>query len=295
MTPELPTRRLRLTRPLDLRLTLAPTRIGRGDPCTHLRADMAVRATRTPCGPATVHLEVSGDELAAQAWGAGGEWALEHVPLLVGVADVDDFVSQNPLVADLQRRLPGLRIGATHRVFEALVPAVCGQKVSGFEAKRAFHQIVESFGEPAPGPRDLRLLLPPDPKKLASTSHQDLHLLGLERARADVLRRAAARATSIDDLVDVPAEQAEAGLRSLASVGVWTAAVVRTAAFGDPDAVPVGDPALKHLVAFVFTGERRGTDAQMLDLLEPFRGQRGRVVRLLKASGLGPPHQGGVR
>ncbi len=294
MTTDPPSRRLRLSRPLDLRLTLAPTRIGRGDPCTHVRADEAVRATRTPIGPAALHLQVRADQLTAQAWGDGAEWALEHVPLLVGGADTDDWVSHNPLIADLQRRMPGLRIGATHRVFESLVPAVCGQKVSGYEAKRAFRQIVESLGDPAPGPPALGLLLPPDPKRLASTSHQDLHLLGLERARADVLRRVAARATSIEDLVAAPSEQAEQGLRSLTGVGVWTAAVVRTAAFGDPDAVPVGDPALKHLVAWVFTGERRGTDAQMLDLLEPFRGQRGRVVRLLKASGLGPPrHDGG--
>lgn len=293
MTTDPPSRRLRLARPLDLRLTLAPTRIGRGDPCTHVRADEAVRATRTPLGPAAVHLQVRADELTARAWGDGAEWALEHVPLLVGEADTDGWTSRNPLIADLQRRMPGLRIGATHRVFESLVPAVCGQKVSGYEAKRAFRQIVESLGDPAPGPAGLDLLLPPDPKRLASTSHQDLHLLGLERARADVLRRVAARATSIEDLVAQPAEQAEQGLRSLTGVGVWTAAVVRTAAFGDPDAVPVGDPALKHLVAWVFTGERRGTDAQMLELLEPFRGQRGRVVRLLKASGLGPPRQDG--
>ncbi len=294
MTTDPPSRRLRLSRPLDLRLTLAPTRIGRGDPCTHVRADEAVRATRTPIGPAALHLQVRADQLTARAWGEGAEWALEHVPLLVGGADTDGWVSHNPLIADLQRRMPGLRIGATHRVFESLVPAVCGQKVSGYEAKRAFRQIVESFGDPAPGPPALGLLLPPDPKRLASTSHQDLHLLGLERARADVLRRVAARAMSIEDLVAAPSEQAEQGLRSLTGVGVWTAAVVRTAAFGDPDAVPVGDPTLKHLVAWVFTGERRGTDAQMLDLLEPFRGQRGRVVRLLKASGLGPPrHDGG--
>ena len=291
MLTDSPIRTLRLSRPLDLRLTLAPTRIGRGDPCTRLRSDAAVRATRTPDGPATVHLSVSGDQLEARAWGQGREWLLDHVPLMVGESDVVPFTTDNPLVADLQQRMPGLRIGATHRILEALVPAVCGQKVSGYEAKRAFRQIVESFGKPAPGPRELGLLLPPDPKRLASTSHQELHLLGLERARADVLRRAAARAATIEELVCTDPEQAEQGLRALAGVGVWTAAVVRTAAFGDPDAVPVGDPSLKHLVAWVFTGERRGTDAQMVDLLEPFRGQRGRVVRLLKASGLGPPRQ----
>jgi 3-methyladenine DNA glycosylase/8-oxoguanine DNA glycosylase len=291
MTDDCSSRTLRLNRPLDLRLTLAPTRIGRGDPCTRLSSDRALRATRTPEGPATLHLRVQGDRLDAQAWGPGHRWALDHVPRLVGQHDDGGPPATDPLVADLQRRMAGLRIGATHRVLEALVPAVCGQKVSGYEAKRAYVQVVEEFGERAPGPRELGLLLPPDPQRLASTNHQDLHLLGLERARADVLRRAAARAASIEELVEREPERAEQDMRALTGVSVWAAAVVRTAALGDPDAVPVGDHTLKHLVAWVFTGEPRGTDARMIELLEPFRGQRGRVVRLLKGSGLGPPRQ----
>jgi 3-methyladenine DNA glycosylase/8-oxoguanine DNA glycosylase len=283
------TRRLRLTRPLDLRLTLAPTRIGKGDPCTRLRTDEAFRATRTPDGPATVHLVVRADEVAAEAWGPGADWALDQLPVLVGECDIDDFRTDDPLVAELHRRTPGLRIGATHRILESLLPAVCAQKVSSYEAKRAYRQIMEAYGEAAPGPPQLDLVVPPHPRTLASTSHQDLHPIGLEQARADVIRRAAARAATIEALVDADPEVAEQRLRSLVGVGVWTAAMVRGTALGDPDAVPLGDHRMKHLVAYVFTGDRRGTDAQMLELLEPFRGHRGRVVRLIEASGLGPP------
>ena len=284
-------RTIRLSRPLDLRLTLGPTRTGRGDPSTRLRSDHAIRASRTPNGPATLLLEVADGELRARAWGEGAEWALEQLPQLVGEDDVDDFVTDHPLVADLHARMPGLRVGATRRMLEALVPAVCGQNVSAFEAKRAHRQLMEALGDPAPGPDEFRLLVPPHPQVLASTNHQDFHPLGLERGRADVIRRAAARAVSIESLgAESPAE-AEHRLRALAGVTLWTTALVRTVAMGDPDAVPVGDHQLKHLVAWVFTGERRGSDAQMLDLLEPFRGHRGRVLRLLKASGLGPPRQ----
>ncbi len=282
-------RRLRLDRPLDLRLTLASTRMGRGDPCTLLRSTHAVRATRTPDGPATMLLEVAGDELHAGAWGAGGAWALEQLPRLVGESDVDGLETDHPLVKDLQRRMPGLRIGATQRVLEALLIGVCGQKASRFEAKRAHRQLMESFGEPAPGPAQFGLLVPPHPRTLAAAGYQEFNTIGLERARADIIRRAAARVASVESVVDDPLDAADQRLRSVAGVTLWTAAVVRDAALGDPDAVPVGDLELKHLVAWVFTGERRGSDAQMLELLEPFRGQRGRVVRLLRASGLGPP------
>ncbi len=288
------TRRLTLTRPLDLRLTLGPVRYGRGDPSCLLRYDECFRATRAPTGTATVHLVVRDGELAAEAWGDGAEWVLDQLPMLVGEHDdLSTFSPTDALVADLHQRTPGLRIGASHRVFEALLPAVCGQKVSGFEGKRAHRQVLQAFGEPAPGPSQLDLVVPPDPRVLASVGYQDLHPLGLERARADVIRRAAARAASVESVVDVPAEEAERRLRSLAGVGVWTAALVRQIALGDPDAVPVGDPALKHVVSWAFLGERRGSDAQMLELLEPFRGHRGRVLRLLKAAGLGPPPPGG--
>jgi len=45
-------------------------------------------------------------------------------------------------------------------------------------------------------------------------------------------------------------------------------------------------------VAFALAGERRGTDERMLELLEPFRGQRGRVIRLLETSGIWPEARG---
>jgi 3-methyladenine DNA glycosylase/8-oxoguanine DNA glycosylase len=54
-------------------------------------------------------------------------------------------------------------------------------------------------------------------------------------------------------------------------------------ALGDADAVAVGDLHLPHLVARWLAGEHRGTDARMLELLEPFRGHRARVIRLLMA------------
>jgi hypothetical protein len=244
------TRTLALTRPLDLRLTLAPTRYGKGDPSCLLRSDECYRATRTPDGPATVHLVVRNGQLEAAAWGAGADWALDQLPLLVGEHDdTTDFDPGAGIVAELVRRHPGLRIGASHRVLEALVPAVCAHRVSGFEGRRAHRQVMQAYGEPAPGPSGIELTVPPD--------------------------------------------EAEQRLRSIAGVGAWTAAVVRQVALGDADAVPVGDDRSKHLVAWAFLGEPRGTDAQMLELLEPYRGHRGRVLRLLRAE-RPTPHRAGA-
>jgi 3-methyladenine DNA glycosylase/8-oxoguanine DNA glycosylase len=47
--------------------------------------------------------------------------------------------------------------------------------------------------------------------------------------------------------------------------------------------VAVGDLHLPHIVSWTLAGERRGSDERMLELLEPYRGHRGRVIRLLLA------------
>jgi 3-methyladenine DNA glycosylase/8-oxoguanine DNA glycosylase len=60
-------------------------------------------------------------------------------------------------------------------------------------------------------------------------------------------------------------------------------------ALGDPDAVSVGDFHLPNLVAWALAGEPRGDDARLLELLEPYRGQRGRVQVLLEAGGVRAP------
>jgi hypothetical protein len=54
----------------------------------------------------------------------------------------------------------------------------------------------------------------------------------------------------------------------------------------------VGDFHMPSLVTWALAGEPRGTDDRMLELLEPFAGHRGRVVRLLKTSGIRAPRYG---
>jgi 3-methyladenine DNA glycosylase/8-oxoguanine DNA glycosylase len=75
-------------------------------------------------------------------------------------------------------------------------------------------------------------------------------------------------------------------------IGPWTVAEVTRVAFGDPDAVSVGDYHIPGLVGWALAGERDADDARMLELLEPYRGQRGRIQRLLEVSGVGPPRRG---
>jgi 3-methyladenine DNA glycosylase/8-oxoguanine DNA glycosylase len=279
--------------PLDLRRTLAPLGRGPGDRTVRFVDGRAWRATRTPDGPATVALEHAGDQLHAESWGPGAERALAGVPALAGLGqDPAPLAAAHPALARLARRFAGVRIPRTGAVLESLVPAILEQKVIGEEARRALFELVRRHGEPAPGPPELGLRLPPAPATLAGLPYYAFHPLGVERRRAELIRRVAARAAWFEAIMDLPLPDAYARLTAIAGIGPWTAAEVGVRALGDIDAVSVGDFHLPNLVAFALAGEPRGTDARMLELLEPYRGHRAQVIRLLELSGIGAPRYG---
>jgi 3-methyladenine DNA glycosylase/8-oxoguanine DNA glycosylase len=251
----------------------------------------AWRATATPEGPATIHLRSEAGTIAVEAWGPGAEWASHRAAWLCGEEDdARDFRPRHRLIADLHRRNPGLRLARTHAVFEALVPAVLGQKVTTIEAKASYRALVEALGEPAPGP--MRLKIPPSPQLLARTPYWAFHRFGIERRRAEVIIRAARSANRLEETTTMNLPSAYRRLGAFPGVGPWTAAKVALVALGDADAVPVGDYHLPHAIGFALDGTARSSDARMLELLEPYRGQRARVIRLLTMSGIAAPRFG---
>jgi len=277
--------------PIDVRGTLTGLRRGPHDPSCRFGDDGIWRASRSPAGPATVRLVLDGDRVEASAWGEGAEAALDAVPNLIGIHDDDEgFDPRHPLVARLWRDFGDRRIPRSGAVTESLVSSVLEQRVTTFEARRAQQQLVARWGEPAPGPTDL--LLPPDPEVLAGVAYYDLHVLGVERKRADTVRRVAANARRLDALAALPPAEAHERLLHTMGVGPWTAAMVALVALGDPDAVPVGDAHIPADVTHVLTGVAQDDDDALLEALEPFAGQRGRVVSLIVAAGLHAPRHG---
>ena len=279
----------------DLAATLAPLRLGRADPTMLVAPGEVWRATRTPDGPATGrYRRLSSTAVSVTAWGPGGAWLAEHAPDLLGCGDdvsgFGDLARRHPVVHRVARQRRGVRIPRSGAVYEALLPAVLSQKVTGLEAKRAWHGLVRQWGEPAPGPRPLRL--PPAPGVLAAIPYHALHPLGVERKRAEVLRGVGRVAARLDEAAGLPPAAASARLRAVPGIGVWTSAEVGRTALGDADAVSVGDYHLPHTVSWALSGQRRGDDDRMLELLAPFAPHRGRVCRLLELSGLFAPRRG---
>ncbi|MGZ5290415.1 MAG: DNA-3-methyladenine glycosylase family protein [Actinomycetota bacterium] len=277
--------------PIDLAGTLFPLRRGYQDPTTAISGAEALRSLRTQDGPATIHLRAVGRTIEAEAWGPGADRALAGAPDLVGANDDwAGFEPHHEVVRRLRHEHPGLRLTRTAAVTATLIPAICEQKVTGADARRAYRLLTQETGESAPGPG--QLLLPPDPALLAELPSFAFHRCGLERRRADVVRGICARAARLDALADGSPEDAKDALLRLPGIGPWTVAEVARLALGDPDAVSVGDFHLPNLVAWLLAGEPRATDERMLELLAPYEGHRGRVQRLLEASGMHAPRYG---
>ncbi len=242
---------------------------------------------RTPDGPATLHLRRTGTAVEVAAYGPGMTWALESVPGLIGIDDhPEDFRTRHPLVGELHRRNPGLRIGQTGRVFDALLVAIVAQKVTGKEASRGMRELTRTYSSPAPGPMPLQL--PPDPEQLAAVTYFDIHPLGIEQRRADTIRRVASDVVRIERLAGASSADACTYLERIRGIGVWTSAETVVVSHGDSDAVSVGDFHHKNEVAWHLTGRPRGTDEAMVKLLEEFRPHRARVMRLLATLGHAP-------
>jgi 3-methyladenine DNA glycosylase/8-oxoguanine DNA glycosylase len=229
--------------------------------------------------------------LTASAWGPGSDWLLKRVPQLAGFHDEpEQFRPSHPLLVELHRRHAGLRIGGTGLVFEALLPTILEQKVPGVQAWGAFARLVKRLGEPAPGPAALHVQ--PSPQRLLATPYWAVHRFGIERRRFSVIQSAASVASRLERTLTMSPDSAREALMSLPGVGRWSAAEVTAVAPGDRDAVSLGGYHLPHQVAWALAGEPRATDQRMLELLEPYRGHRMRVLRLLAVGGVQAPRFG---
>jgi 3-methyladenine DNA glycosylase/8-oxoguanine DNA glycosylase len=285
-------RRLTLSRPLSLRQTFGVLRNGAHDPCARFDAAGFWRATRTPDGPATMLLSDETDgHLRLRAWGDGAQWCADHLEDFAGERAVD-LPIEDPFVEAIAHELPGLRIPRMHGLVELMIPVIIGQRVTTREAFGAYRRIVKVSSEPGPGPASAGVWLPPDPGALGGRPSWWFHRFGIERKRAEAVLRVCARRQAVERLTTLPVDEARKLLLTVPGIGLWTAGIVGLYGLGDHDSVIVGDYHFPNHVSWALAGEARGDDKRMLELLEPYRPQRGRVLRLLIAGCPGAPKFG---
>lgn len=251
---------------------------------------MIWRTSLQPSGAVTARIVKSGTDIVeCEAWGAGAAEFLDGLPALLGADDdLSGFDPVEPTIAEAYRRVPHLRLGRTGRVLEALIPAIIEQRVSGMDAWRAWRALVTTFGEPAPGPAPTGMRVPPSAEVWRRIPSWEFIKANVDPSRARTIVGCAQRADALERCRTAQA------LRSLPGVGEWTAAETVQRAFGDADAISVGDYHLSTVVGRSLLG-RPIDDAEMVELLEPLRPHRQRAVRLLEASGLARNPRFGAR
>jgi 3-methyladenine DNA glycosylase/8-oxoguanine DNA glycosylase len=173
---------------------------------------------------------------------------------------------------------------------ESLVPAIIEQKVTGQEAFAAFRRLVRRFGEPAPGPTP-DLWVQPDAATLRTVPSWEWLRLPVDGARSRPVVAAARVADSLERAGATSHAEFDRRVRSVAGIGPWTSAEVRSRALGDADAVSFGDYHVAADVGWALVGEPVDDDA-LRQLLEPYRPHRHRVQQLVAAAGLGRPRRG---
>lgn len=289
--------------PVDLRQTLGPVGRGRHDPTMRWTTE-GVWLTMRPEGPdaaasATLHLTPDRHGVRATAWGAAAEQALAGVPRLLGADDdwseLDHALTcadrAHPTLAEVRRRTRGMRLARTGRVFASLVPAIIEQKVTAIEALAAFRRLVTEYGDRPPGPAPAGMRVTPTARAWQRIPSWAWHRAGVGPQRSATVVRAAGLAGSLERGAHMDAATAAARVRTVRGIGVWTAAETVQRSHGDPDHVSVGDYHLAATVGWALVG-RPVDDDGMLELLDPWRGHRQRIVRLIVASGFRKPSFG---
>jgi 3-methyladenine DNA glycosylase/8-oxoguanine DNA glycosylase len=277
-------------------MTLSPLRRGPGDPCYQVVDGAIWKTSLMASGPVTARIAaVARNVVECEAWGDGADEFCTRLPAMLGAHDdATGFTPVEPTIAEAHRKAPHLRLGRTDRVLEALIPAVLEQRVSGKDAFRAWRLLVTKFGTPAPGPAPARMRVLPSADVWRRIPSWEFHLANVDPARARTLVGCAQRAPSLERLSDRSADEARTALMSLPGVGEWTAAETAQRAFGDADALSVGDYHLSNVVGSTLLGHRID-DEEMVELLEPLRPHRHRAVRLLEVSGLARNPRFGAR
>jgi 3-methyladenine DNA glycosylase/8-oxoguanine DNA glycosylase len=249
------------------------------------------RATLTPDGPGLVTVTWSappgeGTQAVVEATGDGAAWLAARAPRLLGVVDDVTGFAPGPPLRNLWRRHTGLRMTATGTLWHDLAWTIVQQRVHRRDAAEQWRRLVLELGVPVGASG---LVAPPAPLTVARLTYPRLHPLGIERQRAEYLIEAARAVGRLQHLTDEPFGAALPVLRSLRGVGAWTSACLAAFTWGEPDTVVLGDAGIPSMVTWLLAREPRGDDARMLELLEPYRPHRARVVRLVLRSGLRPP------
>jgi 3-methyladenine DNA glycosylase/8-oxoguanine DNA glycosylase len=273
------TAELRPRGPYSLRLTAASS-----DATRRWREGVVCAAVRTSAGAeTTAALQRPDGSVVLRAETEEGLAALRFSLALDD--DHSEFLrrfTNDPLLGDAVRSLPGLRVARTGTVAHALLRAFCGQLIESRRARSLEWSIVRAV---TPLLTRDGLHAPPTAACLARLAPAQLRERGLHARRGAALVRICS-ALDPERLHAVATDTVVARLTRERGLGVWSAAIVCLEGLGRPEQGLVGDLGLIKLLR-----ELRGRQVEpeeTRELLAPYEEWAGLAsVYLLKGFGRG--------
>lgn len=293
--------------PVDVAANVAPLVRGMSDPTAATGNGVSSLSFQPPStGPVTVAIAhpastVAASEIHYHIWANADVAAIENMinrmPTLLGIDDLslagwdhfDELLDATahllpPSVVAARQTHPGMRLMSTGQLVDELCTVVLEQKVTQRQARASWRWLADSFGEPSPAGKPAPKIAP-RPESILHIQSWQWHAGWVQPFLARTLKNVASRATALHRLANRPLDDIHTGLTSLPGIGPWTIAETLQRTHGAADLVSVGDFHLAHHIGEALTGKRTD-DAGMLELLEPWRGHRQRLVRLIYASGI---------
>lgn len=245
---------------------------------------VSVRSTGSVDSPELM-LELHGEGLSD----ADGELAAAQVRWMLGtdqeLASFYALAESDPALAGLARQFPGLHLPRTATLFEALTIAILGQQISASVARTMRTLLIERYGARAEFD-GVTYFAFPRPEAILSATPEELRELKLSRSKAEYVRiiAAAALEPGWDELYELPDDEVVRRLTALRGVGNWTAQWTLVRGLARPDALPLGDLALRRGVSRLWLQGDAVTDREVSEMAERWRPWRSYATAYLFAA-----------
>lgn len=198
------------------------------------------------------------------------EVATDKVAWILGVGqELEPFYASaqgDPAMAAITQRFHGLHMPHTASVFEALVLAILGQQIATNVARIIRTLLIETYGPRQTIDGETYYAFP-RPETLAALRVEDLRGMKLSQRKAEYVHGIACTALDdpefIEGLHHLDDEAVVRQITSLRGVGNWTAQWLLIRALGRPDALPLGDLALRRVVSRLYFQDEPLNDAEV--------------------------------
>jgi len=272
--------------PLHFSRTFSMQRLGPYDPTADLSNDCFRKAFFYRGEPAAIEICRDGNSLQATAFSCDAQELLDETGAGLGQDDrYFDFSTEDSGIQRLHSSFPGLRLLRVPWLYDTTCSAILQQRIRTVDAMREWRRITQRWGSPAP--LGLRAFPPAD--VLAAVPRFELERMGIDAKRARALLQFAKEQRFVRLKAGMDFQTLRDLLLRVEGIGPWTTETVLGYGAGDTDAAIPSDLHLPRVVCYALAGEFKGTDERMMELLEPFRGHRFRIIRLIYASGLDVP------